>query len=103
MKLEDLNDLIVSSYQEMEHSRGIAHSMIVSRNGEEILFSNNEGNGGCDSHNVSLENMKWLNGLHRLCKKELNKTESLDWLLMFAEKGKSLSWAMMNAKSYKED
>tara|TARA_Y100000996_G_scaffold318631_1_gene254760 strand:- start:1053 stop:1364 length:312 start_codon:yes stop_codon:yes gene_type:complete len=103
MKLEDLNDLIVSSYQEMEHSRGIAHSMIVSRDGKEILFSNNEGNGGCDSHNVSLENMKWLNDLHRLCKKELDKIESLDWLLLFAEKGKSLSWAMVNAKSYKED
>lgn len=103
MKLEDLNDLIVSSYQEMEHSRGIAHSMIVSRNGEEILFSDNEGHGGCDNHNVSLENMKWLNDLHRLCKKELDKIESLDWLLSFAEKGKSLSWAMVNAKSYKED
>ena len=103
MKLEDLNDLIVSSYQEMEHSRGIAHSMIVSRDGKEILFSNNEGNGGCDSHNVSLENMKWLNDLHRLCKKELDKIESLDWLLLFAEKGKSLSWAMVNAKSCKED
>lgn len=103
MKLEDLNDLIVTNLQAMEHSRGVAHSMIISRDGEEILFSDNEGNGGADNHNVSLENMKWLNDLHRLCKKELDKIESLDWLLLFAEKGKSLSWAMMKAKSYKED
>tara|TARA_B100000424_G_scaffold240880_1_gene208635 strand:- start:860 stop:1198 length:339 start_codon:yes stop_codon:yes gene_type:complete len=102
MELEDLNNLVVTDLQTMEHSRGLAHSMIISRDGEEILFSNNEGNGGSDSHNVSLENMQWLNGLHRLCKKELNKTESLDWLLMFAEKGKSLSWAMMKAKKFNE-
>ena len=65
MKLEDLNDLIVTNLQAMEHSRGVAHSMIISRDGEEILFSDNEGNGGADNHNVSLENMKWLNDLHR--------------------------------------
>ena len=102
MKLEDLNNLVVTNLQTMEHSRGVAHSIIISRDGKKILFSDNEGNGGCDSHNVSLENMQWLNGLHRLCKKELNKTESLDWLLMFAEKGKSLSWAMMKAKKFDE-
>ena len=102
MELEDLNNLVVTNLQTMEHSRGVAHSMIISRDGEEILFSDNEGNGGSDSHNVSLENMKWLNGLHRLCEKELKKTESLDWLLAFAEKGKSLSWAMMKAKQYEE-
>ena len=103
MKLEELKNLIVTNLQTMKHSKGVAHSMIISRDGKEILFSNNEGNGGCDSHNVSLENMQWLNGLHGLCEKELDKIESLDWLLMFAEKGKSLSWAMMKAKSYKED
>ena len=94
MELEDLNNLVVTNLQTMEHSRGVAHSMIISRDGEGI--------GGSDSHNVSLENMKWLNGLHRLCEKELKKTESLDWLLAFAEKGKSLSWAMMKAKQYEE-
>jgi len=99
MQLEDLNNLMVTSYEEMEHSRGIAYSIIISKDGQEILFSDNEGNGGCDSHNVSKENMEWLNGLHRLCEEELGKNESLDWLLAFAEKGKSLSWAMIQAKT----
>lgn len=103
MNIEELSLLIVTKLEEIKHRRGIAYSAIICRNGEEVLFSSNEGIGGCDDHCPAYIKSYLPNELQEFCNKELNQTaEGFDRLMIYAEKGKSLAYALEQAKADSE-